>query len=127
LKDGGATQRRGLTVGALHDAVLGFRALPGGSVIGSSLIVPFADRSIPDRDARPRERPMIIANPPHDREFRAMIDAFLAAGGRRPEDLQSALRLRFPDAVVRPRDLAGERFDVWYVYRDGHWISEGET
>lgn len=56
-----------------------------------------------------------------------MIDAFLMAGGRRPEELASVLRLRFPDALVRPRDLAGERVAVRYVYRDGHWISEGEA
>ena len=96
----------------------------GGTV--SSHVVAFALRGIPDRDAR-RERPVIIANPLGDRGFRVMIDSFLAAGGRRPEELEAALRIRFPDALVRPRDLAGERFDVWYVYRDGHWISEGET
>jgi len=56
-----------------------------------------------------------------------MIDAFLVADGRRPEELEAALRIQFPDALVRPRDLAGERFDAWYVYRDGHWISEGEA
>ena len=94
----------------------------GGTV--SSHVVAFAHRGIPDRDAR-RERPVIIANPHGDRGFRATIDAFLVAGGRRPEELEAALRIRFPDALVRPRDLAGERFDVWYVYRDGHWISEG--
>jgi hypothetical protein len=70
---------------------------------------------------------MIIANPPGDRGFRAMIDAFLMAGGRRPEELESVLRVRFQEALVRPRDLAAEQFDVWYVYRDGHWISEEET
>ena len=56
-----------------------------------------------------------------------MIDAFLMAGGRRPEELESVLRVRFQEALVRPRDLAAEQFDVWYVYRDGHWISEEET
>jgi hypothetical protein len=70
---------------------------------------------------------MIIANPPGDRRFRSMIDAFLVGAGRRPEELESVLRTRFPSALVRRRDLAGERFDVWYVYRDGHWISEGGT
>jgi hypothetical protein len=23
---------------------------------------------------------------------------------------------------VRPRELAGERTQIWYVYRDGHWV-----
>jgi hypothetical protein len=100
--------------------------IPGGTVIASSHIA-FANRRGPDREARPRERPLIIANPPGDRGFRAMIGAFLAAGGRRPAELESVLRIRFRNALVRPRDLAGERLDVWYVYRDGHWITEGET
>jgi hypothetical protein len=70
---------------------------------------------------------MVIANPPGDRRFRSMIDSFLVSGGRRPEELESILRVRYRAALVRQRDLAGERFDVWYVYRDGHWIGEGET
>jgi hypothetical protein len=70
-------------------------------------------------------RPTIIANPPGDRPFRGLIDGFLLSGGRRPEDLEVVLRARFPMAVVRPRGLAGEQFEVWYVYRDGHWIREG--
>ena len=67
-------------------------------------------------------RPMIIANPPNDREFRAFIDRFLLAGGRAPEDLEATLRTRYAQAVVRRRELAGEKIEVWYVYRDGHWI-----
>lgn len=67
-------------------------------------------------------RPVIVANPSGDPPFRAMIDAFLLSAGSRPEDLEVALRTRYPLAVVRPRGLAGERVEVWYVYRDGHWI-----
>ena len=37
-------------------------------------------------------------------------------------DLQRRLRAWYPNAVVRPRDLANEQSNVWYVYRDGHWI-----
>ena len=70
-------------------------------------------------------RPMIIANPPGDREFRALIDRFLLTGGRATPDLEATLRTRYPEAVVRQRELAGESFEVWYVYRDGHWI-QGE-
>jgi len=36
--------------------------------------------------------------------------------------LQRRLRDRFPRAIVRPRELAGERLEIWYVYRDGRWI-----
>ena len=35
--------------------------------------------------------------------------------------LQAALRVRYPDAVVRARELSGEFLEIWYVYRDGHW------
>jgi hypothetical protein len=78
------------------------------------------------RDARRDEpdalRPTIVPNPPGDARFRALIDAFVLSGGRRAEDLEAALRAHYPAAVVRPRALAGERLEVWYVYRDGHWI-----
>ncbi|HYN70809.1 MAG TPA: hypothetical protein VEX41_11475 [Candidatus Eisenbacteria bacterium] len=61
-------------------------------------------------------------NPSSDARFREMVDRFEAPGGSSPEDLETVLRTRYPAAVVRPRELAGERFEVWYVYRDGHWI-----
>ena len=57
--------------------------------------------------------------------FAPLIESFLRAGGRRPGDLEAALRLRYPRAVVRPRSLDGERLEVWYAYREGHWIREG--
>ena len=70
----------------------------------------------------PRRRPIVVVNPSNDAPFREMVDRFVATGGSRPDDLEAVLRTRFPEAVVRPRELAGERFEVWYVYRDGHWI-----
>jgi hypothetical protein len=70
----------------------------------------------------PRRRPLIVANPAEDRPFRAFIDAGLLSGIRSPEELEAILRTRYPLAVVRPRELAGERTVVWYVYREGHWI-----
>jgi hypothetical protein len=73
------------------------------------------------RDANDPLRPIIVANPPGDRPFRDLIETALA-GTWRPEDLEAMLRSRYPNAVVRRRELAGERTDVWYVYRDGHWI-----
>jgi hypothetical protein len=75
------------------------------------------------RDAEPEPtRPIVVANPPSDSAFRALIDAALRAQDWRPQDLQTVLRTRYPASIVRPRALAGERFVVWYVYRDGHWI-----
>jgi hypothetical protein len=70
----------------------------------------------------PRRRPIVVVNPSNDVRFREIVDRFVATGGSRPDDLEVALRTRYPAAVVRPRELAGERFEVWYVYRDGHWI-----
>jgi hypothetical protein len=70
----------------------------------------------------PRRRAMVVANPPGDRAFRRLIDGFLLPAGGRPEELEAILRTRYPEAVVRPRGLSGEPFEVWYVYRDGHWI-----
>jgi len=67
-------------------------------------------------------RPVIIANPPGDREFRHMIDSARVSGRWRPQDLEKMLRTRYANAVVRPRELEAERIEVWYVYRDGHWI-----
>ncbi len=71
---------------------------------------------------------MIVANPPGDLEFRALIDRFLLSGGGGPQDLEAMLRTSYPQAVVRRRGLAGENLETWYVYRDGHWIrSEGNV
>ena len=67
-------------------------------------------------------RPIIVANPPGDRQFRELIDLALLSSRGRPEDLERILRTRYPAAVVRRRELTGERTEMWYVYRDGHWI-----
>lgn len=68
------------------------------------------------------ERPIIVANPADDAAFQALIESMLATGAWRPETLEALLRTRYPNVLVRPRELAGERTEVWYVYRDGHWI-----
>lgn len=67
-------------------------------------------------------RPVIVANPPGDRAFRDLIESALLSGSGRPQDLEALLRTRYPNAVVRRRELDAERTEVWYVYRDGHWI-----
>jgi len=66
-------------------------------------------------------RPLLVLNPPDDREFLAFATAALNGGVGDPTILQSRLRDRYPAAIVRPRELAGEQTQVWYVYRDGHW------
>ncbi len=71
-----------------------------------------------DHDAR------IITIPSSDAAFRRqvahMLDDTAAAS---PEGLESRLRRMFPRAVVRRRDISGER-TAWYVYRDGGWRAD---
>jgi hypothetical protein len=92
------------------------------SMIQLRMLASTADTNERERRVGPVRRPIIVANPPGDADFRALIDRSLVSGVEAPQNLESILRTRFPKAVVRPRELSNERFDVWYVYRDGHWI-----
>lgn len=111
----GAGERRGELANMAHGSTAHVQIVPfRGDNPGSSQDT--------GRDLGDARRPTIVANPPGDLRFRARIDAFLMAVPPRARDLEAALRAEYPAAVVRPRALAGERLDVWYVYRDGHWI-----
>lgn len=66
--------------------------------------------------------PTLVLNPPDDDEFRSTAERLVANGLAEPELLQDRLRKRWPLAIVRQRGLVGERTEIWYVYRDGHWI-----
>ena len=68
-------------------------------------------------------RPVLLINPPGDRAFTAAAEALLDDGLRSLSSFQGALRRSFPDAMVRARDLSGEADEVWYVFRDGHWVN----
>lgn len=72
---------------------------------------------------RERDKPTVIRNPAGDMEFKAAVDAAMAGTVTESAALQESLRHAYPNAVVRPRELAGERGRVWYVYRDGRWTS----
>jgi hypothetical protein len=63
---------------------------------------------------------ILILNPLDDDEFLRLARDLAGQAGH-PEALQTRLRQYYPDAVVRPRDLSGER-ETWYVYRDGRWV-----
>ena len=67
-------------------------------------------------------QPILVINPRTDATFRTHVHEMLD-GLERPEDLAQRLHARYPEAVVRPRQLSGERSAVWYVYRDGRWTS----
>ena len=75
--------------------------------------------------ADPRASPTLILNPPDDVDFRVAAESLVGGGVDAPQALEGSLRKRWPAAVVRPRVLAGERADIWYVYRDGHWVRSG--
>lgn len=68
------------------------------------------------------QRPTLVLNPPGDQDFAAYASRALNGGEIDPALLQRRLRDRFPRAIVRPRELAGERLEIWYVYRDGRWV-----
>jgi len=72
--------------------------------------------------SEPRSRPTLVLNPPDDQEFRSYAEECLESGINLPLALQDRLRPRYPRAIVRPRELAGEQAEIWYVYRDGRWV-----
>ncbi|MFN8518815.1 MAG: hypothetical protein U0667_05360 [Chloroflexota bacterium] len=68
-------------------------------------------------------RPLLVINPLDDAGFVRACEDLLDQAPPDPEELQALLRRSYPHTVVRPRALSGETLDVWYVYRDGHWVS----
>ncbi len=70
-------------------------------------------------------QPILVINPRSDAAFRAAVDE-RARGASTPAELQARLRVTYPIATVRPRELSGEPDPVWYVYRDGRWIAPGD-
>lgn len=70
-------------------------------------------------------RPTLVLNPTDDEDFRSSAETLRDAGVLDPGLLQECLRERYPHTVVRPRELAGENAQIWYVYRDGHWVRPG--
>ncbi|CAN5764768.1 hypothetical protein BH24CHL8_BH24CHL8_04600 [soil metagenome] len=72
-----------------------------------------------------RTSPTVIINPRDDLGFTELVEQALRSGVDVPTALEWKLRERHPKAVVRRRELAGEQVDVWYVYREGRWVSGG--
>jgi hypothetical protein len=68
---------------------------------------------------------------PHDDlSFRACAEALLTSSGSAdPRELQQELRRSYPKAVVRmqhPLAVLSAGARVWYVYRDGHYVTPRE-
>jgi hypothetical protein len=74
-----------------------------------------------------QQLPTLITNPATDGAFVTVAEGLVAGGVDDPGELQRRLRERYPQAVVRPRELSSERRVVWYVYRDGHWTPGEEA
>jgi hypothetical protein len=70
-------------------------------------------------------RPQLVLNPTDDADFRSLATTLVESGASTPTMLQDQLRAQHPDAIVRPRELAGESAEIWYVYRDGRWVPPG--
>lgn len=70
-----------------------------------------------------RTSPTVIINPRDDLRFIELVDRSVLTGIDSTDALQALLRERYPRAVVRRRGLAGEQIEVWYVYREGRWVS----
>ena len=70
-----------------------------------------------------RTSPTIIINPRDDVRFSELVDRSVLSGVESPDTLERLLRRVYPRAVVRRRELAGEQVEVWYVYREGRWVS----
>jgi hypothetical protein len=71
-------------------------------------------------------RPTLVTNPRQDAAFLKAAEALVRDGIASPDALERALRLDYPGTRVRARDLSSEPRRMWYVYRDGHWISGRE-
>jgi hypothetical protein len=68
-------------------------------------------------------RPTLVINPRRDAAFNRAAEDLVANGIVSPDALERALRRTYPGTCVRARDLSSEPRGMWYVYRDGHWIS----
>jgi hypothetical protein len=63
--------------------------------------------------------PHLQLNPHGDERFAVVAESVWRLAPRRQPRWSSA---EFPRAVVHVRELAGEPWPIWYVYRNGHWV-----
>ncbi len=67
-------------------------------------------------------KPILVVNPARDDIFAAFAQILVDHGAASIGDLELRLRTVYPRAAVHARELAGETFVIWYVYRDGTWV-----
>jgi hypothetical protein len=73
---------------------------------------------------------MLHCFPGDDGSFRACAEALLKSSRLDdPAELQAQLRRVYPRAVVRKQDslaALGDRDRIWYVYRDGQYMTPAD-
>jgi hypothetical protein len=75
----------------------------------------------------PAALPRCICIPSDDLGFAEHVSRVLVTGlYQTPSEMQDRLRRAYPTAVVRKRELSGEMWPTWYVYRDSR-VSRHET
>jgi hypothetical protein len=72
-------------------------------------------------------KPIVVANPIDDAVFVGFARLLVEHGVRSTDELARRLRAVYPNAEVHRRELSGEPWRVWYVYREGHWIGRPMT
>ncbi len=66
--------------------------------------------------------PLVVCVPTTDRAFRAAVAAVLdELAEATPAELERGVRVVYPRARIRTRDLTGEPIETWYAYRDGSY------
>ena len=68
-------------------------------------------------------KPTLVVNPATDEVFAEFAVLLLEDGADSVQDLERRLRKVYPKAIVHERQLSGELALIWYIYREGRWIS----
>jgi hypothetical protein len=69
--------------------------------------------------------PVLVCNPADDSAFCSAAETALRERPSGPAAMELELRVGYPRAVVRAREISNEAVAVWYVYRDGRWTPAG--
>ena len=65
---------------------------------------------------------VLVINPRSDDAFADTVHALADTGDLSAAELQRSLRATYPLATVREREISGELWSTWYVYREGMWV-----
>ena len=68
-------------------------------------------------------RPTLVVNPATDGVFAAFVQLVVDDDAPSIADFERRVQALYPAAMVHARELADEPVLIWYVYRDGHWVS----